>query len=57
MGQEIDGKKLTTFNKMIKVVYPYVYCVMNIIQVIYKFRYLYIHEDKEYYYNLMFKID
>ena len=57
VGEEIDGKNLSFFNKAIKIIYPYLYCVINIIQVIYKFRYLYIHDDKEYYYSLLFKID
>lgn len=43
VGEEIDGKQLSTWQKIIRSIYPYIYTIISIVQTIYKFRYLYIH--------------
>lgn len=41
VGEEIDGKKLGTFKKLFKVIFPYLYTIVSVVQTLYKFRYLY----------------
>lgn len=57
VGEEIDGKKLGVIKRIFKLLYPYLYMVVGILQAAYKFRYLYSMSDKEKYYNLLYQIN
>lgn len=56
VGDEIDGKRITGLKKTIKLIYPYLYAIFGIVQTFYKFRYLYLQESKDYYYNLFYRL-
>lgn len=41
VGEEIDGRKLGTFKRLFKLIFPYLYTIVSVVQTLYKFRYLY----------------
>ncbi len=42
VADEIDGLRISTFKKIIKTIYPYIYVIVGLIQTFHKFRYLYL---------------
>jgi hypothetical protein len=42
VGDEIDGKRVVGWKRVVKLVYPYLYALWGILQTICKFRYLYL---------------
>lgn len=57
VGEEIDGKRLSRIKKIYKTIFPYIYTITSIIQIILKFRYLYSFSEKEKYYSLWYQIN
>jgi hypothetical protein len=57
VGEEIDGQRHGLIKKGFKMLYPLIYAVVGILQVLYKFRYLYSMSEKEKYYNLLYQLN
>lgn len=56
-ADEIDGKRLSFLKKPFKTIYPYLYTIVGILQVVYKFRYLYTKSEKQKFYHLLYQIN
>lgn len=58
VGEELDGRSLTNWKKVLRSIYPYIYALFGLLQTFYRFRYLYLQGEKEeYYYHLLYRIE